>query len=105
MPGIKLPDITSGLAANAGQSKVWAALRDAVSEAEDMYSLAAHKELPCLGIPDGLARLVLVTRQAFAEEIEDMPLARLRLGDQTYRAFLASEYSRARADCRVPHCH
>lgn len=103
VPDVKLPDLVSGLAANGGQQKVWTKLREAVKEAETAYGAASNKTLPCLVIPDGPARLVLVTSKDLAEDIIDMPLSRLNLGGTILRVFLVSEYARARAEGRVPH--
>ena len=103
VPGIKLPALGNALVANGGEAKAWASLRDAVEEAELAYGLASNKTIPCLAIQDGPARLLLVTTSEAAEEIADMPLMRMRLGEKTYRAFLLSEYRRAREEYRVPH--
>lgn len=102
VPDIKAPNLSAGLSTNAGEVKVWQDLRSATEEAADAYGAAMNKYLPCLAIPDGVNRLVLVTFAEEAEQIEDMPLMRMRLGEKTYRVFMLSEYAKARVDHRVP---
>jgi len=101
IPGLKPPmDYYGSLISGAGSSSKWMNLRDAVEDAESCYEAASNKTITGIVLKSG-NNLCIITRSDAVEAIEDMPFLRMRLGDETYRMFMVSEYIKSRDNCKI----